>query len=460
MSKICKVLLLSLFFYSVAVAELTMDGYLIRSNYILTMAKGSAEPLDGYIQFSKEGLIIDIVEGEPSETLGGTIIDARGKIILPGFVSGHNHLWQSAFRGLASDQELYGWLNSLHWTFGDFFQDGDMYNFTLYGALDQLANGITTTLNHSQNVAPTYDQYIEQFEAEMAAGQHFIFSYVLDENEPSPAIRKSKLLSLIDDTSRRPGPHACLGFGLHGTGIYRDMDFHREEVNLAKELDLDMQIHYLEEKAESLRNGQKKFESMAEKGGLWDGLVYAHFIHATDEILETSAKAGVKMIWNPLSNGRLASGLADIPRYLSAGLEIGMGVDGSASGDVCDPFQNMRMGMYALRMKDSNAAVMSSIDILRMHTLKTAQVLEVDDRVGSLESGKFADFLIIQPGAPVFDPYSTVVLATSANDIESVWVRGRKMVENGEYSNHDMLAIKREVARRVARIVSDQAGND
>ena len=137
-----------------------------------------------------------------------------------------------------------------------------------------------------------------------------------------------------------------------------------------------------------------------------------------------------------------------------------MGVDGSASGDVCDPFQNMRMGMYALRMRDSNAAVMSSIDILRMHTLKTAQVLEVDDRVGSLESGKFADFLIIQPGAPIFDPYSTVVLATSANDIESVWVRGRKMVENGKFSNHDMVAIKREVARRVARIVSDQAGND
>ena len=94
------------------------------------------------------------------------------------------------------------------------------------------------------------------------------------------------------------------------------------------------------------------------------------------------------------------------------------------------------------------------------HQHLVAQVLEVYDRVGSLESGKFADFLIMQPGAPAFDPYSTVVLATSANDIESVWVRGRKMVENGKHSNHDMVAIKREVARRVARIVSDQAGND
>jgi cytosine/adenosine deaminase-related metal-dependent hydrolase len=148
----------------------------------------------------------------------------------------------------------------------------------------------------------------------------------------------------------------------------------------------------------------------------------------------------------------LASGLADIPKYQAMGLEIGMGVDGAASADVCDPFQNMRMGMYALRMRDSSATVMSSYDVLELHTIKTAEVLEVADRVGSLEAGKLADFLIIEPTSPVFDPYASLVMATSASDIESVWVRGIQQVQDGKPLLHDMHAVKADVASRVARI--------
>jgi len=425
----------------------------IRSDYILTMAKGQTDALDGFIQIGEDGSIVAIAAGAPEGVDAEAIIDARGKIVVPGFVSGHNHLWQSAFRGLASEQELYGWLAGLHWTYGEHFESGDMYNFTLYGALDQLAHGITTTLNHSQNIAPTYADYMEQFAAEMAAGQHFIFSYVLDSEEATAAGRKAKLVDLMDATAAIEDRHVCLGFGLHGTGIYRSIQRHHEEVALAKELDLDMQIHYLEEKAQSYEKGQAMFSDLSADGGVWDGLVYAHFIHVTDEILTASAAAGAKMIWNPLSNGRLASGLADIPKYLEAGLAIGMGVDGSASADVCDPFQNMRMGMYALRMRDSSAAVMSCYDILSLHTLQTAKVLEVADRVGSLEVGKYADFLIVTPEAPIFDPYATLILASSASDIESVWVRGVKQVADGELLHHDMGAIKAEVAQRIARIV-------
>lgn len=442
------------FFYVLAVSPNAKSGTLIRCDYILTMVQGEMEPVDGYMTVSTDGKILSVDSGDAPDIEGFKFIDATGKIIIPGFVSGHNHLWQSAFRGIAGDEELYGWLQSLHWTYGKYFTDGDMYHFTLYGALDQLINGITTTLNHSQTVAPTYAHYMEQFEAEMDAGQHFVFSYVLDGFEESAEGRKAKLVSLIESTKALEGPHACLGFGLHGVGIYRNMDRHYEEVTIAKELGLDMQIHYLEEKAESYEKGQAKFADLCSHDGVWDGLVYAHFIHVTDEILEVSAQAGAKMIWNPLSNGRLASGLADIPRYLDSGIAIGMGVDGAASADICDPFQNMRMGMYALRMRDSKASVMPCYDILQLHTIKTAEVLEVADRVGSLEPGKYADFLIINPESPIFDPYATVVVASSASDIESVWVRGKPQVIETKLVYHDLEKIKDEVARRVDRIVA------
>jgi cytosine/adenosine deaminase-related metal-dependent hydrolase len=419
------------------------------------MAEGNPV-IDGYMLIGADGRIVRVESGDPVVEESATLVDARGRIVIPGFVSGHNHLWQSAFRGIAPDEELYGWLQGLHWTYGEHFKDGDMYAFTLYGALDQLRHGITTTLNHSQSVAPTYENYMEQFTAGMDAGQHFIYSYILDRDAPTPEARRAKLVELIESTEALKEPHACLGFGLHGVGIYRGGERHLEEVAVAKELGLDMQIHYLEELEQSLEKGQAMFEMIRQDGGVWDELVYAHFIHTNDDILTTSVEAGAKMIWNPLSNGRLASGLADVPKYLEAGLAVGMGVDGTASADVCDPFQNMRMGMYALRMRDSSAEVMSCGQVLALHTIKTAQVLEVDDQVGSLEAGKLADFLIVQPESPIFDPYATLVMATSASDIESVWVRGVQQTEGGALLLHDMDAVKKEVASRVDRIRKDQ----
>jgi cytosine/adenosine deaminase-related metal-dependent hydrolase len=439
--------------------ESIVNAYYVRSDMIVTMADGPASVIDGYMEVGDDGRIIRIEAGDPDPLAVDELVDARGRIVMPGFLSGHNHLWQSAFRGLAGDKELYGWIENLHWTYGKFFQDGDMYNFTMHGALDQLRNGITSTLNHTQTIAPSYTNYMEQYTAEMDAGQHFIYSYALDNKESDFALRKAKLVDLIAANESIEGPNPCLGFGLHGVGIYMGGEILKQEVSIAKELDLDIQIHYLEEKAQSLDSGQSKFVEFQAAGGVWDGLVYAHFIHVTDEILDASVAAGTKMIWNPLSNGRLASGLADIPHYLDEGLQIGMGVDGAASADIADPFQNMRMGMYALRMRDSDAGVMSAYQVLELHTLKTAQVLEVADQVGSLEPGKLADFLIIDPVSPVIDPYGTLVFATDASNIDSVWVSGVKQVESGEPLLHDFEAVRAEMSQRVARIVKAAKGS-
>ena len=112
-----------------------------------------------------------------------------------------------------------------------------------------------------------------------------------------------------------------------------------------------------------------------DSGLLSKQLIFGHFIHTNSFILAESAKAGVAMSWNPLSNGRLASGVADIPAYLKAGIRVGMGVDGEASADMADPFENMRTGLYAIRDKYENATIMSPYDVLRLHTMGSADVL-------------------------------------------------------------------------------------
>ena len=86
--------------------------------------------------------------------------------------------------------------------------------------------------------------------------------------------------------------------------------------------------------------------------------------------------------------------LPDIPKYLASGIKVGMGVDGQASADLPDPFENMRVGLYFVRAKYEDASIMQPIDVLRLHTLGSAEVMGIADKVGTLEAGKFADFSV------------------------------------------------------------------
>ena len=158
-----------------------------------------------------------------------------------------------------------------------------------------------------------------------------------------------------------------------------------------------------------------------DSGLLSKQLIFGHFIHTDAYILQQTAKNDVAVTWNPLSNGRMASGVADIPKYLKMGIRVGMGIDGEASADMADPFENMRTGLYAIRDKYEDATVMSPYQVLWLHTMGSADVLGVKDKLGSLEPGKLADFVVINPtrlGAVLENPYANLVLVTGERDID------------------------------------------
>lgn len=428
---------------------------LIENGTILTLEVGDDAPFRGYLVMDGAA-IREVGRGSYEGAAVDRVVDAAGRLVMPGFVSGHNHLWQSAFRGIAADGELYPWLQALHWTYGDAFGDGDFYAFTLHGALDQLSHGITTTYNHSQRLGATEAQYLESLEASLAAGQHFLFSYNADLAQPEAAIRQD-VAALVARAEALANP-LLLGLSLNSVGSHSgDPAKFELEMALARQYGMTVQIHYLEQFSRRFVD-RKKWPEFLAAGAVADNVSYAHFIHTTDRIIADSARLGASMIWNPLSNGRLASGMADIPRYLEAGIAVGMGVDGAASADIADPFENMRMGIYGLRMIHKNANVMLPMEVLRLHTLRTAEVLRVDDRVGSLTPGKRADVLIVDPRAPatgaVMDPAATLVLACSAANIAQVWVDGELVVERGVPLRHDLGALQREVEDRVAQVVA------
>jgi len=163
--------------------------------------------------------------------------------------------------------------------------------------------------------------------------------------------------------------------------------------------------------------------------------VFGHFIQTTDDIIVEAAAHGCGMVWQPTSNGRLASGIADIPRCRELGMRVGMGLDDQSCTDLSDPFQNMRIGMYLLRASRRDPEALGVREVLELHTLGSARVLGIDGDVGSLEVGKYADFLVVDPRrpdtGPVWDPWASYVLACGLRNLTQVWVGGRLVSRDG-----------------------------
>ncbi|MEV0245468.1 amidohydrolase family protein [Nocardia sp. NPDC050712] len=405
------------------------------------------DPERGYLVIDQAGTIVETGGGDYSGgTAAETVIDLGGKLVLPGFVSAHSHLWQSVFRGVADGCFTMGWIDKLHKRFGAAMAPGDMYAFTRHGQHDLLRHGVTTVCNHTHEFGggPT-----EQWQAALDGAQRTVYSF----SPPlwlAAAERLSdldKFAHLISDSRDR-----VLGVSVNTTRIYRVEEMRREN-EILRELGFGMHAHYLEDPSVAAEQ-QDSFADLLAGGRIGPETVLAHFIHTTPHIRDAAAARGAAMVWNPLSNGRLGSGIADIPGYRAAGLRIGMGVDGQASSDVADPFQNMRTGLYLLRAAAQQADVLDARTILRMHTLDSAAVLGVDDRVGSLEPGKAADFLVCDPPAPyghlpARELWPFTVLSTSASDITDVYIAGRRV--SGGPADRDR-ALETDCATRVSRL--------
>jgi 5-methylthioadenosine/S-adenosylhomocysteine deaminase len=410
---------------------------------LLTMADGD-EPHVGWFRVGGNGRITAMGRGEP-EPAAGDVLDASGKIVAPGFLSAHSHLFTSGLRGLASASTLYPWLAAnAEFLLGA--DSEDMYWATLHGCLDFLGNGITSAYDFAHGrVAARYDAnvgaYVEayvrpaefvtrQIDAAGASGLRTMTSLKVEYDRLGRDGALADFEELAAEVRARVPADRTLGVSVYGTVQWADSP-------VVAELDWYLQA-----------------------GALGPRMLFGHFVHPTDEMVDAVADSGAGMVWQPTSNGRLGSGIVDIPRFRARGIPIGVGLDDQSCTDISDPFQNLRIAMYTLRARASDASVLLPRDALRMHTLGSAEVLGVADRVGSLEVGKYADFLVVDPRTPdtgpVWDAYATYALACGLRNLERVYVGGRCVNDRGRSLNPAADDAVAEVHERFARIAHDR----
>jgi 5-methylthioadenosine/S-adenosylhomocysteine deaminase len=432
----------------------------VKNARLFTMAPDQRDPFTGYLAVGQDGTILAVAKGEPPASLkAAQILDAHGDWVIPGLISAHSHLWQAAYRGLAADSTLLAWIDDLYTKRAQGAPAEDFYWFCLLGALDHLQHGITAAynFNYSRTNRPNSPFDEAQFRAELKSGMRFVHGYEPGWMAPGVTItqERDRLKEFLDWTAAQPRSSAFLSVMINGdTAFNNTYQQAVMEKALMDEFHLLNQSHYLEPpEAKTQVEERAMFGWFVDSGLLGNQLIFGHFIHPDQAILDQTVKAGVAVTWNPLSNGRMASGVADIPAYLKMGLRVGMGIDGEASGDLADPFENMRAGLYAVRDKYGDATVLSPYQVLWLHTMGSADVLGVKEKLGSLEPGKFADFVMIAParlGAVLEDPYANLVLVTGERDIDRVYVGGDLKVDHGQMLHQDMSGVEKVVSRRAA----------
>jgi len=375
--------------------------------------------------------------GEHLDARGAQIVDGRGKIVLPGFVDTHNHLWQSLIRGCAADNNLEGWLGRCVLPlYGAPVTTEDGYAGARLSTVDLIGTGVTTTTDWSH-----------AFNADFARGNlqalndsklRYVFAYDAGKDPARQEALRAAKRDFID-----PNPLARLQVA--DVAAMANYDSVEASTKLARELGVPLNIHLLESVGET-RIGQ--MEALRKAGALTPGFVADHVVHADNAVLDELAANGVGIAHNPLSNMRLASGVAPVPEMAKRHMKVGLGLDGGTN-DTSDMFNVMRAAVGLQRAKFTDPAVYPTVtDVLRMATLGGAEVLGLDRQIGSLTPGKRADLQIVDAQAinfaPKVDWANQLVFNTQPSNVLWVFADGRALKRDGKVMSVDTAQVVRD----------------
>ena len=378
------------------------------------------------------------------------IIDARGRLVLPGFINGHTHVPMTLLRGLHDDVTLNDWLYKYIFpaeaknVTEEFVRRG-----TRLAAAEQIRGGVTT-------FADMY--YFEDAEAEetKAAGMRGVLGEtILD--FPAPDNKSvSEMLAYTEKFLKRwqgdplihaaPAPHSIY------TCSKKTL---QDSVALARRYHAPILIHTAEMKKEwddsQKNNGLSPVQYMEKLRILGPDVVAAHCIYVDANDQKTLAQRQVGCVHNPSSNMMLASGVSPVAELRASGVAVGLGTDGPAgSNNDLDLMEEMDLAAKLAKITKMDPLALTAKAVVEMATIEGAKALHMDKEIGSLEAGKKADLILISlqgPNAvPMYDVYAALAYALKGSDVETVVIGGRVVMRE-----HKLLTVKEEEAVAKAR---------
>jgi 5-methylthioadenosine/S-adenosylhomocysteine deaminase len=431
---------------------------LIKGGIAITMAKDEALIPGARVLVSK-GKIAGI--GKPDEVKLPSdgrleIIDARDAIIMPGLINTHTHSAMTLFRGMVDDLPLKQWLfEKIFPAEAKFLTPETVYWGALLGCLEMIASGTTCFADgyffQDQTIRAAHD----------AGLRGLIAQGVID--FPAPGIPDPR----ENIKTARKFIDRWMGFSdLIIPGIFCHSPLTCSSQTLSKALDickkhsLPLQIHLSETTVEVheiiKRYGKRPVHYLDQLGLIDPSLIAAHGVHLNNEEMKLLKKKRVRIAHVPESNMKLSSGVAGISRMIKTGLTLGLGTDGCSSNNNLDLLSEMDSAAKLAKVFDLDPLSLNAGEVLKMATTGGAAVMGLEKEIGTLETGKRADIIVVdlnQPHlCPLYDPISALVYSANGADVKDVIVDGKVLMKEREFTTVDadeVMGKVKEISKRI-----------
>jgi 5-methylthioadenosine/S-adenosylhomocysteine deaminase len=387
-------------------------------------------------------------------------IDAEGKVIFPGFINAHTHMFQVLLRGTAFDLPLLEWLKKGIWPFLEKFRENDVYVGGLLGCVENIKSGVTCVVdNHYPRLFDPLIRAVAETGVRGLIPRGFYETNVPDELAQSPDEILTDLEKLVKKWHGANGGRIMIGVAPMIAGFAtRKLLLDAKEV--ADRYGLIYHVHISETMGDldltKRTHGKRDVELFKELGILGPRFHAVHSVWVSDEDIETLALSGSHVVHNPVSNMYLGSGVAPVPEMLAAGVNVALGTDGPASNNNQDIIQSMKFAACLHKVNKLDPAIISAKQVLEMATLGGARALGLEHEIGSLEAGKKADITIVDMQrphiAPVHDPVASLVYCANCGDVDSVFIDGKLVMENGVLKNIDEKKIVDRANKVIGRL--------
>lgn len=411
---------------------------------------GTVITVDGRNRICKDGAIViqndRIVDvGKTREIKRGyksdTEIDASKKAVLPGLINLHLH--SGMIRGTAEDLPVWEWLRKFIDPMHHALRKEEAYIAAKLCYAEQLKAGITCCLD-------MYRYQDRSADAAEELGNRVVLSpYVADRPEYDYFEKIEDNVKLVKTRHGSANGRIQVWFGLEHL-VYCTEDAYRKVAEYAKKYGVGIHTHG-EESLEMVLRLTKEYrkrptEVLYDRGVLGPKTVLAHCVWLEPVEIKLIAKTKTSVSHNPVSNMKLASGVAPVPELLKHGVNVGLGSDGIKENNRLDIIQEMKFASLLQRVHRLDASLLPADQVLRMGTINGAKALALDKDIGSLEKGKKADVILIdlkklhlspRLQGEFFNIIPNIVYAAQGSDVETVIVDGKNVMENRVLKNVD-----------------------
>ncbi len=434
---------------------------LLKHAMIVTMDDKGQVYTDGNLLF-EDDRILQAGTAPVDENTCDEVLDLTGKLILPGLVNTHVHTSQQLARGLADDVDLLTWLHDRIWPYESSMTEEDSYISTLFCAAEQIKAGVTAIAEPGGQFVSGMAKAIEE-----AGIRAKLANSVMDCGEGLPKAwqhsTEEELNRQEEDIQRFHGTadgRIEVWFGIRTIFNATDELLLRTK-ELADRYSVGIHMHVAEAKSEveyvKERLGVQTVTHLKDLGFLGPNLLAAHTVWLTDGEVEMFREHGVKVSHNPASAMRVL-GFARVPRMLQEGICVAIGTDGAPTNNRMDMVDEMWVTSLIHKGWRLDPTVVKAQEILRMATANGAKALQDGLLYGSLEPGKKADLIIINPDSvgmqPMHDPIANLVTSMHSTNVESTICNGKWLMRDRKILTFDEKALIQEAKLRAESIRS------